>query len=581
MTTFSTLMLCAVVGQVGGSSNFGSAIPVPQSSARRTIESPAIPASRFGAPTPAEPSLAESAPRSVLATAQASDLNVSGSGNNFAPNTSPTSQATAAQFNVAPTSDTALQSGFQPRASLSGQQDSSEQTAAMRLIRQAFPTPDDAGDETTQLSLRDVIAVTKDRGRRTASIKTYWEAATLLADWQFASEEYEVIRQLSATRDAAQQATLTAAQTASQARLIEAQMAANSARFALGEIVPARRNDAKPLLPIDTPLSGKYNTEFETLFAARVAPPGLRRIHETLPLRQDLVEARATAVFAADDALRQQLDSYQNGRAALAEVLHSLNNLRAQRGAFLGALRDYNLDIAEYALGTSLPNDTPEKVVAMMIKAPNGRTNVSTTVPSGSGSVLIAPAGATSPTFISPSLPPSQLAPAQGSPTQLPPPQATPASRAAVLAPTSSSPTPASPPNSQFVSPNPRVADQSGAAGAEIGRPTTERVLGTLRDVTNQTPATILQPTVGNSGDATTPAASSRFGGTQFPTNPSGTNSNDSSPTGASRFGASEFGSNGATDNDPIGATISNGTVDSSTIASPPASTPVLPPLTP
>ena len=566
MTTFSTLILVAVAGQVGGDGNFGSAIPVPQSSARRTLEAPAMPNSQFGAPTPAQPNVAElnsnASPRSVLTTPQVSDLNIGGGENSFSSNNNLNSQTPPPQFNVVPTSNTTSQESFQARDAQTTDSQRAEETAAMRLVRQAFPTPEDAGDETTQLSLHDVIAVTNDRARRTVAIKTYWEAATLLADWQFASEEFEVLRQLPAARDPLQQSALAAAQTAAQARLIEAQMAANSARYALGELVPARRDDAKPLLPIDTPLTGKYNTHFETLFAARVAPPGLRRIHETLPLRQDLVEARADAVFAAADAVEQQLGALQSGQASLPNVLRSIDNLRNQRGAFLGALRDYNLDIAEYALGTSHPNDTPEKVVAMMIKSPQGATQTTSTSPART--VVISPAGATSSSGVGLGLPPSQLSPNQGPATQLPPPRAQAVPQGAVLAPSSVSPTVAAPPGANSVLASPRVADQSAAAGAEIQRPTTERVLGTLRDVTDQSPATVLQPTnnaAPNGVPPSAPSSGSRFGGT-----PQGEVAPvEANPTGGSQFGGSRFGVN----------------PDSEAIAPPENSEPTLPPLTP
>lgn len=354
-------------------------------------------------------------------------------------------------------------------------------------------------------------------------------------------------------------------------------MAANSAQFALGELVPGVRSESDAPLPIDTPLSGKYNTHFETLFSARVPPPGLRRIHETLPLRQDLVEARAAAVFAASDSVDQQIQAYQSGRASLTELLREFENLRTQRGAFLGALRDYNLDIAEYALGTSQPNDPPDKVVGMMIKSARLMTPVQHNVPSqptqlqavgaqGTGaSVMVVPAGANVPPsqpFSQPLQPaaPSQFVPAQGGATQLPAPQNVPLQpNSALLLPGRMTPVPPTQP--QVTSPNsaqtPRLADQSGAAASAPSRPSTERVLGTLRDVTGEAPTEQFQP-------------SSAFGASigNAPPEPPTTSV---PPTSGSRFGASI-----SSEMQAVGAQI-----NSATIGTPSKTSPALPPLTP
>ena len=593
MTTTSTLILLCALGQVGDVSNFGATQPgaqppltqppVPQSSARRSIDTPAaMPSSRFGAPTPAEPSVVDNPntaqPRSLLTQPQAGDLEISDQNRS---NPSASFQPLG-QGNTSVNAEGSTE--FQPAMSqeLSAP---TQETAAKRLIGDAFPTSDDVGDDVQQLALVDVVAAIPDRTRRAAAIRTYWEAATLVADWQFASQEYELMQQVSAANNPAQNAVLSAAKAASQARLIEAQMAANSAQFALGELVPGMRSETGAPLPIDTPLSGKYNTHFETLFSARVPPPGLRRIHETLPLRQDLVEARAAAVFAASDSVDQQIQAYQSGRASLTELLREFENLRTQRGAFLGALRDYNLEIAEYALGTSQPNDPPDKVVGMMIKSARLMTPVQHNVPSQptqlqavgaqgtGGSVMVVPAGANVPPSQPPSQPfsqpfsqplqpsaPSQFVPAQGGATQLPAPQNVPLQpNSALLLPGRMTPVPPSQP--QVSGPSsaqtPRLADQSSAAATAPSRPSTERVLGTLRDVTGETPTEQFQP-------------SSAFGASigNAPPEPPTTSV---PPTGGSRFGASI-----SSETQPVGAQI-----NSATIGTPSKTSPALPPLTP
>ena len=97
----------------------------------------------------------------------------------------------------------------------------------------------------------------------------------------------------------------------------------------------------EPPMPGDVPFVGKYRTEYESLFIGRAAPVGVKRIHATLPLRRELVDARAAAVVAGVNSLDEQIGAYRSGQIALGQVLSAMNSLRLQRGAFLGAVRDY------------------------------------------------------------------------------------------------------------------------------------------------------------------------------------------------------------------------------------------------
>ena len=378
MTSTGALLVCFVLGQAGGPTG-GSFIPVPTSRATVTAETATPPASRFGQPTPAEPSAQQP------------------TGGNAAVLPAPGSLTASQTSGASPSSTVGVSGGS---ATVNGQfttttlEDNTPPSAAESLIKQSFPNAADAGEQGAQISLLDVLSGVSDRTRRSAAVQTYWEASSLLADWQFAHDEHDLLEQLPAPRDATAQAILSAERSAARARLLEAEMAAKSAQHALVELVPTRTAAANenPPLPSNLPFVGKYNTHFTTIFANRIAPVGLRRIHETLPLRRELVEARAGAISTGVEALHRQIEAYQSGQATLADVVLQLDKLRAQRGAFLGAVRDYNLDIAEYVLGTAQPSDPPSRIVSMMIEW-DGQPAA---IPAGqSRSVLVAPAGAT------------------------------------------------------------------------------------------------------------------------------------------------------------------------------------------
>ena len=87
---------------------------------------------------------------------------------------------------------------------------------------------------------------------------------------------------------------------------------------------------------------------------------------------------------------------------------------------------------------------------------------------------------------------PTQLVPLKQDATPLPPPQATPPSavpqsRSAVLLPGRTLPASTIPQRESIPPSQQRVSDQSNAQSAPPPRPTTERVLGTFRDVTGET----------------------------------------------------------------------------------------------
>ena len=91
-------------------------------------------------------------------------------------------------------------------------------------------------------------------------------------------------------------------------------------------------------MPGDVPFVGKYRTEYDTIFVGRAAPIGVKRIHATLPLRRELVDARAAAVVAGVNSLDEQIGAYRSGQLA-AQVLSSMNSLRLQARSVSGSPR--------------------------------------------------------------------------------------------------------------------------------------------------------------------------------------------------------------------------------------------------
>jgi hypothetical protein len=188
-----------------------------------------------------------------------------------------------------------------------------------------------------------------------------------MADYYNAVNETQLLAGLSTPATAWESALLRGAVVAARAREAETLLAAVSAQHDLAGISLIPESGGLPLTS-DTPLAGKYQTRFETLFAGRAAPSDLRQINATLPLYLNLVDARAESVHAADQALSAAIDAYRSGQIGISTVVEAQVRLRDERIALLAVVRDYNHAIADYALNAAGAGISREEAVSMLIE---------------------------------------------------------------------------------------------------------------------------------------------------------------------------------------------------------------------
>jgi hypothetical protein len=217
---------------------------------------------------------------------------------------------------------------------------------------------------------------TGDRNRQMLIARAYWILSATQADYGWAVEESARLEQISPSRNPLDSAMLSAAQAAATARIQEARVAVVMAQQGLADPLALPVGNPLPLAS-DPPMVGAYRTYFDTLFAQRAAPSRLRMIDRTMPLRREVIETRAATVQAAASAVHFADDAL--GRAQpevqIQTVLNCHLDLSHERRAFLAAVRDYNLDIAEYALNVADPTLPNERLVGMLIPAkPSGGT---------------------------------------------------------------------------------------------------------------------------------------------------------------------------------------------------------------
>ncbi len=238
--------------------------------------------------------------------------------------------------------------------------------AAAELMDQGLTSPKEgklAGRPTTLLEL--IGRVGNDRSRQIWIVRDYWKLSAAQADYNWATDELARLEQVSAAKGL-ESTVLAAAQAAAQARLREAQIGAISAQQELADLVAITDKNQNPLAA-DPPLVGPYRTYFETLYANRAPPPRTRAIDRSLPVRLDAIGSRYAAVQAASSSIRYAEEARSKGQTDLQTLLNCHSDLAKQRRAFLATVRDYNLDIGEYAIAVADPGITNERLVAMLI----------------------------------------------------------------------------------------------------------------------------------------------------------------------------------------------------------------------
>jgi hypothetical protein len=237
---------------------------------------------------------------------------------------------------------------------------------SVQLLRAAMTPPERGGLGGSRVRLRDLLVGSSDRHAQLQVVSAYWQLSAAVVRYHDARDSHDWLAGLREPEDPRDIVRLEAARTAVAAALREAELAVVSMQYGLAEMTP-QRSAGIPILPADEPFAGEYQTHFESLFSSRPAPAGLLRIHHILPLRLAAIDARAAAVDTAINASRVTELAYEAGEASLNELLRSMAELRAQREAFSVAVRDYNIDIAAYALAVAGENVTPETLVSMLI----------------------------------------------------------------------------------------------------------------------------------------------------------------------------------------------------------------------
>ena len=253
-----------------------------------------------------------------------------------------------------------------PLASRSGNRLPSE------VLAHAMSPPQGSNLAGRQVSLMEVLSRTTDRKQQFKATQAYWRLLMAEAEFYWQADEAERMEQIVPYKKGkvSDENALKMARNAAWGRLREAELHVLTAQHEVADLI---RLDDFEMLPLaaDQPLIGPYKSYFRELFANREPPGHTRLIAANLPVRLKLIETRTEAVFDAADGVRLAVDEHNGGQLEVRALVECINDLREERHDFLMAVREYNDDVAEYAITVASPGASNATLVGMMIKTNN------------------------------------------------------------------------------------------------------------------------------------------------------------------------------------------------------------------
>jgi hypothetical protein len=213
-------------------------------------------------------------------------------------------------------------------------------------------------------SLLSAVSSTVDRRQQIEIVRAYWRLFEAAAEYRYS---WDYAQQLETIRSRSIEDTLLRrARAAAVAQLREAELAAVSAQHQLAALVRLPAGGSLPL-PSDRPCIAVYNTRLQQIFPNRTPPDGARLADKILPLQRRVIEDRAAAVQAADDALQTLADDSRYGRGDAAATAACGRELLRQRLAFIRSVCDYNRTIGDFSLSVVGLSISPQELVESLI----------------------------------------------------------------------------------------------------------------------------------------------------------------------------------------------------------------------
>jgi hypothetical protein len=227
----------------------------------------------------------------------------------------------------------------------------------------AYSLPATAAGDGSPLSLVDLVQKTSSRSRRTEAVQEYWKAAVALLDLRFAEEELSTLQSGPAPDSSLKRSAVAVAR----ARVAEARMELRRQREELASRYGAPIGEPLPL-PADRPFVGPYDTKILGIYSSRRPPRDAIELDQLIAETGEIAAARGEAAAHASDARNA-------AGGTIEQYLAAFDRCRDARIAYLAAVRDYNLAIANYALYVSDPSLPAASIAKMLVDMPAAPTD--------------------------------------------------------------------------------------------------------------------------------------------------------------------------------------------------------------
>ncbi|MCE5266415.1 MAG: hypothetical protein LLG00_00820 [Planctomycetaceae bacterium] len=235
---------------------------------------------------------------------------------------------------------------------------------ATDMVTDAVRLPSGATVTGQPITLLAALSPTADRRRQLDIVRAYWRLFEAVGEYRYAFDFAKSVESIRARGN--EESPLRAARAAAAAELRQSELDATSAQHELAALLGSPVESPLPLCA-DRPCVAAYRTHFKELFTGRTPPDSARLADKKLPLQCQVLNDRAAAVQAAEDALTAVTDDLQSGRSDAVAVATCSRELFRQRMAFLQAAADYNRQIADYAFVAVPPTYGVQELVRSLI----------------------------------------------------------------------------------------------------------------------------------------------------------------------------------------------------------------------
>jgi hypothetical protein len=239
-----------------------------------------------------------------------------------------------------------------------------QKTRPPEILAGALARPAEAALSGKPVSLLAAISRTPDRQQQLRIARAYWRLSTAQAEYHWALDQREKLKHF--TQSHTNSTETLSARASARADVRDAELAATQAQQELVDLLGGTASDSPPLA-VDRPHVGGYNTYYEEIFANRAPPARIRLIHRMLPIRRKAIDAHGEAILAASDALEATGEEFTRTGQGLMTTLTALDQLKHERKLFMAAVRDYNLEIAEYLFAVLPPGTSDKTLVSKLI----------------------------------------------------------------------------------------------------------------------------------------------------------------------------------------------------------------------